>query len=469
LFGEEPVQINLNPLVKLIEEVPAFRELSGRIKNHQPDSRILVLDAAKPFLIAALCHHLHVPVLVITAQPENAKRLYEQIAIWTDSTELNIFPEPDTLPYQRTIADFAIEQERLQVLSALINLDKKSNLPLLICSAPALVQKTTAKSEFGRACHIIKNGTEIEPMGLMRKWQEMGYQVENLVEVPGTISRRGDIIDIYPPTSNSPVRLEFFGNTLESIRLYDSATQRSQKVIQHISICPANEILPLQNNPDLIKKLEGLDLSHCSEEAKPQYQQDIQQILEGQRPPNLSFYSPVFNNGNILDYLPAGALIILDEMSQIKEEVRYLDEHNSVLRQEKISAGELPANFPDPHFNWDEIKAKLKNTSYIDLLAWEENDQEKVLKMEFTPAPSYAGQLPVLIQKSRDFLSRNQRLIYISNQAARLSELFEEENVFAPVLSELTVAPLPASITLLQGSLEAGWLMGTPVPQKAPG
>ena len=176
----------------------------------------------------------------------------------------------------------------------------------MICSAPALVQKTTARSEFASACHIIKNGSEIDPMELMRKWQEIGYQVENLVEVPGTISRRGDIIDIYPPTSDAPVRLEFFGNTLESIRLYDSATQRSQKVIQSISICPANEILPLNNNATLKKKLQELDLSHCSEEAKSQYTQEIQQILEGQRPPNLSFYSPIFNNGNILDYLPAG-------------------------------------------------------------------------------------------------------------------------------------------------------------------
>jgi transcription-repair coupling factor (superfamily II helicase) len=460
VFGENPVQINLSPLVNLIEEVPAFRELSGQIKKYQGGSRVLVLDAAKPFLIAALYHHLHVPVLVITAQPENATRLYEQIAIWTDSHELDIFPEPDTLPYQRTIADFAIEQERLQVLSSLINLDKKKGLPLLICSAPALVQKTTARSEFASACHIIKNGSEIDPMELMRKWQEIGYQVENLVEVPGTISRRGDIIDIYPPTSDAPVRLEFFGNTLESIRLYDSATQRSQKVIQSISICPANEILPLNNNTALKKKLEELDLSHCSEEAKSQYIQEIQQILEGQRPPNLSFYSPVFNNGNLLDYLPAGTLIIRDEMNQLKEEIRYLDEHNAELRKEKVEAGELPPNFQDPHFTWDGIKGKLDNVMYIDLLAWEGSQEEHILKMEFTPAPSYAGQLPILIQKSKDFLKRNQRLIYISNQAARLSELLEEDDILAPVLSELKSSPLPGTITLLQGSLETGWLMG---------
>jgi transcription-repair coupling factor (superfamily II helicase) len=457
---EKTVQINLNPLVKLVEHSPAFRELAERIKKKQPASRVLVLDAAKPYLIAALYQHCRVPVLVITAQPENAKRLYEQIAIWTDSAELNIFPEPDTLPYQRTIADFAIEQERLQALSELINLDKKSAWPLMICSAPALVQKTTGKAEFSAACHIIRNGSELDPLALMRQWQSMGYQVENLVEVPGTISRRGDIVDIYPPTSASPARLEFFGNTLESIRLYDSATQRSQKVVQHLAICPANEILPLANNNLIKKRLESLDLIPCNPQAKEQFQQEIQQILEGQRPPNLAFYAPLFNNGSILDYMPGETLIILDELSQIKEEVRYLDEHNQETRREKIEAGELPSNFPEPHFNWDEIKNRLKNPGYIDLLSWEATDQEKVLKMDFTPAPSYAGQLPVFIQKSRDFLNRQQTLIYVTNQAARLSELLEEENILAPVLSEIKSVPLPGSIVLLQGSLEAGWLMG---------
>ncbi|HSW58316.1 MAG TPA: transcription-repair coupling factor, partial [Dehalococcoidales bacterium] len=310
------------------------------------------------------------------------------------------------------------------------------------------------------ACHLIKNGSEIEPLSLMRRWQEMGYQVENLVEVPGTISRRGDIIDIYPPTSQSPVRLEFFGNTLESIRLYDPATQRSQKVIQHIFICPANEILPLKHNPAATRLLDKLDLSGCGEDIKQQYQQEIQQLLEGQRPPNLAFYSPVFNSGNILDFLPPDTLVILDGLSQIKEEVHYLDQHNLEIRRKKIEDGELPPNFPDQHFNWEEIKTRLKNWKYFDLLHWEESNSSQAYKMDFSPAPSYAGQLPALIQKSQDFLTHNDRLIFISNQAARLSELFEEKHVPATVAGELKTVPPAGSLTLLQGSLESGWLLG---------
>jgi len=114
------LQINLCNLLHLIEETPAYRELLTKLKCRE-ETRILVLDAAKPYLISALYHNLHLPMLVITAQPENAKRLYEQISIWCDTPELNIFPDPDTLAYQQTISDFSIEQERLQVLNSLSN------------------------------------------------------------------------------------------------------------------------------------------------------------------------------------------------------------------------------------------------------------------------------------------------------------------------------------------------------------
>jgi len=66
-------------------------------------------------------------------------------------------------------------------------------------------------------------------MSLMKRWQTLGYTVESTVEIPGTMSKRGGIIDIFPPTGEMPARLEFFGNTVESIRLYDPADQRSVK------------------------------------------------------------------------------------------------------------------------------------------------------------------------------------------------------------------------------------------------
>ena len=102
---------------------------------------------------------------------------------------------------------------------------------MIVASAPAFMQKTAPYSDFTAACHTVKLGMEIEPFQLLSRWQAMGYRLENMVEVPGTMSHRGGIIDIYPPTSDLPARLEFFGNTIDSIRLFDPANQRSLRAV----------------------------------------------------------------------------------------------------------------------------------------------------------------------------------------------------------------------------------------------
>jgi len=226
--------------------MPAYQELLGKFKNRNGNTiRAIILDAAKPYLISALYRNLNLPVIVITSQPENAKKLYEQISLWCDSKELNIFSEPDILPYQRTITDFSLEQERLQVLSSLSH-PNTDIPPLIISSVPALIQKTTSKDDFILHSQVIESGSDIEPLSLMKQLVNLGYQVENIVEVPGIISRRGGIIDIFPPTSELPVRLEFFGNTIESIRLFDPSSQRSQKLFlgfrsaRHLKYYPCN-------------------------------------------------------------------------------------------------------------------------------------------------------------------------------------------------------------------------------------
>ena len=455
------MQTDLSLLLQLIDELPSYKELLSRLKSScGKENQVLLLDAAKPYLIAALYNKLHVPILVITDQPENAKNLYEQTGYWCSTLETYVFPEPDTLPYQRTISDFSVEQDRLQVLSALTGADNKKPAPLVIASVPALMQRLTDARQFIANCDTIEAGSEIDPLVLMRKWESLGYQVENMVEQTGSISRRGGIVDIFPPTSDYPIRLEFFGNTVESMRFFDTATQRSLKVITRLNVSPASGILPVKNASGLIEALRKLDLSSCNTEARQQFEQEIALLANGQKPANLNFYAPYFNSGTLFDYLPADAIIIFDDINQIKEEITYLADESEGMRRQKIESGDLPENFPQPFFIWPEIEKTLGLRKVVSLASWEGSDKSGYQRLDFTPAASYAGQLPALIEKSKIFLGQNKRLIYISNQAGRLSELFEETAVFTQPLSEIKSLPLHGKITLIQGSLAAGWTMG---------
>jgi len=402
--------LNLTRLLDLIEGTPEYQKLLEELKKQSGGTGAVVLEAAKPYFIAALYKSLRRPMLVVTAQPENCQKLHEQLATWSNLRGVKLFPEPDALPYERTAADASSGLERVQVLSALAGVNDDEP-PLIVVSAPSLMAKLTPHKDFIAGCHTIGVGTEIEPLELIGKWQDIGYRIENMVEVPGAVSRRGGIIDIYPPTSDLPARLEFLGDTVESMRLFDPATQRSLNPVESIAVCPAAE---LAGTPD---------------------------------------------TDSLLDFLPEDCLLILDEATNIEQAVDDLEAQAEQLRSEKIERTELPAGLPKPYFNWGKLEPKIKGKPYFKLTAWGVDKDEAGYQLSFTTAPGYAGQLPALVKKAKQLLKQKERMIIVSHQASRLAELLEQADILASPVSEIKDIPPPGSLTLVQGLLGEGWVM----------
>ena len=455
------MKLNLSQLLHLIEQMPAYRQLADELKQQKGTAKALVLEAAKPYLIAALYQSLQLPMVVVTAQPEKCRKLYEQLSTWSDSRHVKLFPEPDALPYEHIASDASTELERIQVLSALADINGDASAPLVVASAPALMQKTAPHSDFTSACHTIKLGINIEPFHLLRQWEAMGYRMENIVEVPGTIGHRGGIIDIYPPTSDLPARLEFLGNTIESIRLFDPTSQRSLTSVSSIAIGPATELLTplLSNKSELEQVVNSINLSGCSAEIRQQFKQELAMLLNKQRPHNMQFYAPLFNKDSLLNFLPQACLLVLDEPMNIEHAMDDLDAQASELRAEKLERGELSPDFPRPYFTWKELEPRIRERPRLMLTAWGIGEDEHPYQLNFTPAPSYAGQLPLFIKKAKQLLSQKQRLILVSHQASRLSELLGQEDIIAPPITETEQIPPPGSLTLVQGLLAEGWVM----------
>jgi len=413
------MQPDLTELLSLIEEMPAYRQLLDRLERESGHAHVAVLDAAKPYFIAALFRRRRRPMLVVSAQPDMARRLYEQLLVWCHSSCVRLFPEPEALPYERTPLDDSAELERLQALSVLAGMtadsDGTSSPPLVVASAPAFMQKVMPYADFASAGHVVRVGMVVAPFQLLGRWQSIGYRREDLVEVPGTMSQRGGIIDVYPPTSDYPARLEFFGNAIESIRFFDPASQRSLRAVASIAITPAREALT-------------------------------------------TVPAPLFNRDSLLSYLPQDGQLVLDEPESIRRAVADLDNKAGELRAEKVEQGELPLDFPRPYFTWEELAPLVNRRRCLALAAWGTAEREP-LPLSFTPAPNYAGQLPRLIERVRPMLGQRQRLILVSHQASRLSELLEEEDIIAPPLDEVKEVPPLGSLTLVQGLLAGGWVM----------
>ncbi|MCD6453269.1 MAG: transcription-repair coupling factor [Dehalococcoidales bacterium] len=406
---------DITRLLSLVSDLPAYRRFEASLRCGEGEVGAVVLDAAQPYFIASLYRSLGRPLFIITAEPEDSKRLYEQLSVWGRATRLDFLPEPEALPYQRIAQDSYIELDRLQVLSSLANIEGSCDYPLVITSVPALMLKTTPYSDFIARCHTIKPGMEVELLSLLRRWQAMGYRMENIVELPGTVSHRGGIVDIYPPSGELPARLEFYGNTVDSIRLFDTASQRSVRMVSSVTIGPATEWL-------------SPSLRGSSELA------------------------------SVLDYLPQDTLIVLNQPPRLKLVAQNLAAKAEKLFTDKLARGELPANLPRPYFTWQELGPRIASRQCLRLAAWGASSKQP--RLGFTPVPNYAGQLSTFITRAKQLMKRQHRLIVVSHQASRLAELFNEAGIIVSPITEVRQIPPAGSLTLVQGLLAEGWVMG---------
>jgi len=409
--------MNLSILLSLIEQDAAYRELVGKLtKPAETESKLVISDAAKSYCIASLYQSINLPVLVVTSQPENARRLYDELEIWCpDSASLQFFPEIDFLAGEFSSADSGAVTERLQALATLAHYRDRSanshNIPVIISSAAAIASKTLSRSDFSKAYHTIEAGQEIDPIQLISNWQDMGYELETVVEVPGTISRRGGIVDIFPVSSELPVRIEFLGNRIESMRLFDSKTQRSKELISSVTVTPARE----------------------------NYRRS--------------------NSDTILSYLPDKVLLILDDLDEIRNVIETINNQYAEFRESNARNGnELKGD--SPLLSCDEFETEIgKMEQKLFLHSWniEGSHEVSLQSLPITAVPQYGGRLELFCKELKQKLAEKRRVVIISQQTKRLSEILQQEDILAAPVSQLDQIPPPGSVTLVQGSMAEGW------------
>ncbi len=154
------------------------------------------------------------------------------------------YPAWETLPHEDKLPHADIISDRLQTLVALARPAEMSNFksPIVVTSVMALLQKTFPPGEIQDRTRTLARGDTIAPLDLVDFLEAQGYEPEAQVSQKGEIAQRGGIVDIFPPTSPWPVRLEFFGDELESLRNFDPFTQISQEEIPSITLPPAGEL-----------------------------------------------------------------------------------------------------------------------------------------------------------------------------------------------------------------------------------
>ena len=502
--------MTLGILRGVMDGVPEYCRLRDRVRGGARRLTAEVPAKAAAFTLATLRRDVDVPTLVVAPRPEDARRLHEQLLAWCGDDEgLLHFPESEILPFERLDSDVETVHQRLRVLAAVASIvsdidvrdgeDKESNYPhpfgklragssplpsrgkghglMVVASVGALMQRTLGRDVMAKGSYTLRRGEQVELGEMLDMWRRLGYRFESAVYGPGVVSRRGGIIDIFPVGADLPARIEFWGNEIDSIRLFDPATQRSGDVVDSVQVTPAHEILPAMTPYGELERLAAfVDVGNCTPRVQSRIQQELELLMEGQDVEEQGFYAGFFNSGGLADYLVnSGAVLVAYKPDEIADAAWEIQERGHQLRETKEGRGELPRNFPSSHLSWREVEAQFEGFSqrvdvHVDtpvVSPWEDEDALTVtpsqgerghsegvdVALPFLATGNYYGNLERFVEDVWELTEEDRAMVVaVSSHSRRLAEIFGGEGVDVALADGLDDVPAAGSITLMQSA-----------------
>ncbi len=442
--------MDLQPLLPVLQTVDPMTDVFARLKTGAT-VRLGVFDAAKPVTTALLWRNSRRPLLVLVPRENDAQALAEQMRAWVGDAAMH-YPAHHEIAYTRQAPDDEVSWRRIDALARIALASSGGAPPLVIASVAAAAQHTLRPADLGRGAGRIERGERISFDGLALKLVEAGYEIVSLVEAPGQAARRGGLIDVFPPGLDTPVRIEFFGPEVESIRTFSIETQRTIAQLDEVRIGPATEWFPTRE--------EMARLAQLIEGARDRTVLDDLSSLRAGRLPAPPMYGPLAATATILDHLRDDSILVLDETEALDAALTDLDELVSERRADLVERAELTATTPFPHEPLDAWRGAVDGHGRrAELGRWVTGAEANAFKLPFRTADAYAGRLEDAAKDTYRQQQRGDRVVVVTQQAQRYREVLAEHGVKAGVVEHLVPPVARNSVHLVQGALPEGWIV----------
>ncbi len=472
----EKAILSLDGLLQPVRQDSQYQETLHKIHSRGRDTTAFMLswelpEAARPAVLAALRRDWPELILVITSHPERARTLHEQVSLWSagaQTSALWYFPAPDALFYDPTPWDGETTRRRAAVLSGLASRDY-AQPPMILTSVWALMTLTAPPERMRPGIMELSVGQRLRIRALLNDLISYGYEPVAVVEETGTFALRGGILDVFPPNATEPVRIEWFGDDVESMRTFDPFTQRSEQMLDSITLYPASEALPLYSESAL-RCVPRKDRD-SNELIASRLQRDLERLEAAEYFRGLEFYLPCLypDAATLVDYLPADSLIVMDDRPAIEMAAQNLESQSIDLKAELLESGEITPDFPSPYRPWMGLQVPLGSMTGVHLgygiQAGHESGQERV-PTPFHVAPKYGGRIDQLVEDCLQARESGERTVIVSRQAQRLANWFEEAGESIAPTESLAEVPPAGSLVLVSGALAEGWVLGEPASNR---
>lgn len=437
--------MQMNYLITSLQENEKFKEVVENVNEKISPIAISGLsDVSKVSIISSILESTKRKICVLTYNEIQAKKLVKDLKYFFK--QVYFLPKREIAPYDYIAESKDLPYERIAVLNKII-LQEKSKEPIIIATTiEAAMQKMISKEELYENIVDFKIGETYSIENLKQTFVKLGYERTNLIEGQGQFSIRGGIVDV-GLSNKIGVRIEFWGDEVDSIRYFKIDSQRSTEMIQNITIFPAHEFI-VQNISNAIKKIE---------ENYSNVDEDIELIKNGE---NISKIDKYFNEfyekqDYFLDYLSDKYLIFIDENSKIQQrQENIVIENNNLIKSLVEKERIVPESIKNvSNYEYDYSK---KQIIYL-----EQNDIIKnILKFSFTTREInyYKSEIDLLITDLNEYAKKNRVIILGGNETTseKVCELLKEREVNYKYEKEIKSVN-PGEIIVTLGAFSAGF------------
>jgi len=473
--------MNLGDLPQIVDRLDGLDDLLAALRTGRNHRQVEGLaGAAKALFLARIFQRERSRILVVVPQIEQTQHLQDDLlSFGISESDLHTLPVSMGMRMMNEPLDFRTIGERISALNALA-----SGKPcIIIGSAEAVFQRTIPPEELTSLGFILHMGDKVSFENLLPRLIDLGYDSENTVTRPGQYSRRGGILDIYPSTAEYPVRLELFGDEIDSMREFDISTQRSRQPCGEIYISPAREIhLDTARVNGAVQTISSMLTSRLRQIAvsgdraaydtlSSKIEDDLTMLRSGVYFNGLEEYLPYLVRDEFcaLDYLKHNSegdkdaslptWVVVVEPGQVELHFTRSRQEIAENRKRRFMRGEVleGEEYPGPYLDGiKRIATEFPTLVFTQLSRnYEDFPVKRKLSVSSSVMDSWRARLPDFSDDLRTWLAHKADCFIISDQPQRVREICSDMGL--PLTSEDTTEAHQNSVTVINGRLREGF------------
>ena len=417
----------MNTIIGELGKNPKFVSLVNNIKNEKSPIEISGLtDVAETSVVAGINEFTKRPILIITYNEIQARKLADNIKYFTD--KVYVFPKKEILTYDYVAESKDLPYERIDVLNKIF--DKKNII--VVTTIEAAQQKILAKDELYKNTINFEIGKRCNIEEIKQKLVDLGYARYELIDARGEFSIRGGIIDI-SVSDTTGVRIELWGDEVDSIRYFNIVSQRSTSQIDKIEIYPAHEYILEKSLEKVCNNIQ----SNVYEESKQQIvEKDVEEIKNGNYLSKVDKYFNEFyeKQETILDYLDDRYIVFVDEQNKIEARSLNIKEDNerlikALIEKEKVVPESLlnTASLEDT-----KVALDSKKIIYVEKLNTTTKSNIEKFNLKYRQLNYYKTGIDLFINDIKNF-QKDKKKIYVvvdmKEKANKIEKLLSENDI----------------------------------------